>query len=118
MDLVWDVLGAGAILILLALLYLLLFERGTSYRMSSPVYHLEDAERFRTLTALLAVPPLPIHSLRVLREGAGLYAPQIEAIRVAQRSVHLEAYIFDRANALTCLLMRSASALEMVLRCG
>jgi len=31
MNLVWDALGAGAVLILLALLYLLLFERGTSY---------------------------------------------------------------------------------------
>ena len=59
MSLVLDALGAGAVLMLLALLYLSPFERGTSYRTSSPVHELDDSERLRILASLLAVPSRP-----------------------------------------------------------
>jgi len=68
------------------------------------VHDLGEFEQFRILTALLAVPALPIQSLRVLRQGAELYAPQLEAISVAQHSVLLEAYIFDRGVCADALI--------------
>jgi cardiolipin synthase A/B len=98
MTLLMDVLAIVAVLVLGLLLYLLLFERGTFYRTSAPVHHLDDMHRLRVLTSILAAPVQAIHSLQVLREGTQLYAPQIQAIREACHSVHLEAYIFHQAG--------------------
>jgi cardiolipin synthase len=90
------ILNAGALFAALVLTYLvvlLLFERGTFYRLSDPVHHLNDGDRMRLLTSLLATPAQSVQSLRVIREGPGLYDDQVTAIRGARSSVHLEAYI-------------------------
>ena len=94
MTLVLDLAGiiAGAVVALL--LFLLLFERGTLYRTSSPVHQLDDAGRIRILTAILGTPAQRIDSMELLKDGAQLYESQLAAIRSAKRSVHLEAYIF------------------------
>ncbi len=95
-------LELGAILAALVLglsLFLLLFERGTSYQVSVPVHHLDDADRMRLLASMLATPVLTIKSLLVLREASELYETQLAAIRAAKRSVHLEAYIFYPGRA-------------------
>ncbi len=100
-------LDLGAILLVLLLgllLFLVLFERGTSYRTSRPVHHLDDADRMRILTMVLATPVQTINSLRVFREGSELYEPQLAAIRAAQHSVHLEAYIFYAGRAADAFL--------------
>jgi cardiolipin synthase len=89
-----DALAVVAVLVLALLLYLLLFERGTFYRTDTPVHQLDDAQRLRLLSSILAAQVQSVDSLHVLREGTQLYAPQIQAIRNARRSVHLEAYIF------------------------
>jgi cardiolipin synthase A/B len=94
MTLLLNIGAVLAVLLLGLLLFLLLFERGASYRTSVPVHRLDDAERLRILATLLAKPILPIHSLQVLREGDELYVPHLAAIRAATQSVHLEAYIF------------------------
>jgi cardiolipin synthase len=94
----FDVGALVAVLLLGYLLYLLLFERGAFYRTSTPVHDLDDDQRLRLLSALLASPPQSIHSFRVLREGAELYESQLGAIRQAQRSIHLEVYIFHRGK--------------------
>jgi hypothetical protein len=84
-----------AVLLLGLLLFLLLFERGASYRTSQSVHQLDDADRLRILTTVLATPVQSINSLQVLREGSGLYEPQLADIRAAKHSVHLEAYILS-----------------------
>ena len=71
------------------LFYLFLFERGTSYRTSTPVHELDDMDRLRLLTAVLGTPTQSIHSLQVLTEGPQLYEAQISAIRAARSSVCL-----------------------------
>lgn len=94
MTLLADVLIAVAVLFLMFLLYLLLFERGTFYRTSSAVSELDDRDRLRILSSVLTTPAQPIDSIEVFREGVQLYTPQLQAISGARRSVHLEAYIF------------------------
>lgn len=93
-----------AVLLLGYLLFLLLFEVGASYGISVPVHRLDDAERMRVLTTLLATPVLPIHSLQVLREGREFYVPHLAAIRTAAHSVHLEAYIFHSGRTADAFL--------------
>jgi cardiolipin synthase len=94
MTLLIDVLLVAALLVLALLFYLLLFERGPFYGTSSPVWELSDSERLRILTSVLATPAQPISSLELFSEGTEMYAPQLQAIRTARESVHLEAYIF------------------------
>ncbi|HKZ73660.1 MAG TPA: phospholipase D-like domain-containing protein [Steroidobacteraceae bacterium] len=108
-----DIAAILAALLLGYLLFLLLFERGTSYRTSEAVHHLDDAERLRILMTLLGTPAQPIGSLHVLREGAELYGSQIADVRAAKHSVHLEAYIFypgQSADALLEALCERANA--------
>jgi cardiolipin synthase A/B len=94
MTLVLDLAGIIAAAVVTLLLYLLLFERGTLYRTSSPLHHLDDAGRIRILTTILGAAAQRIESMELLTEGAQLYESQLAAIRSAKRSVHLEAYIF------------------------
>jgi cardiolipin synthase A/B len=94
MALILDVLAFGAILLVGFLAYLLLFERGTFYRTSEPIHSLRDDERIRLLSTVLATPFQTVDDIKVLREGPALYAAQVAAISRAQRSVHLEVYIF------------------------
>ena len=86
------------------LLYLLLFERGPLYRVCEGVHGLEDAERLRMLSAVLATPPQALDSHRLLKEGDELYDVQLEAIRAARYSIHLEAYIFYPGQVADALL--------------
>lgn len=84
---------------LLGYLFLLvLFERGIHYRTSEPVHDLDDEGRMRLLTAILATPAHAIHSLEVLEQGTGLYEKQLQSIRDARHSIHLEAYILHRGH--------------------
>jgi cardiolipin synthase len=112
-----DVLALPAILLLAFLLYLLLFERGAFYQTSGPVHQLDDAERTRVLSALLGATVESIHSIQVLKEGPELYRAQINAIRSAKRSVHLEAYIFHVGRAadavLATLIERARSGVKV-----
>jgi cardiolipin synthase len=99
MTLLIDVFSVLAILLLVFLLYLLLFERRASYRTSVPLHQLDDAERMRVLSALLGASVESIRSLEVLKEGPELYRSEVDAIRVAKRSVHVEAYIFHAGRS-------------------
>jgi cardiolipin synthase len=113
MGLLLDVLSVPAILLLAFLLYLLLFERGASYETSGPVHHLDDAERMRVLSGLLGATVESIHSIQLLNEGTELYRSQIDAIRAAKRSVHVEVYIFHAGKPAEAVLSAlTARALE------
>jgi cardiolipin synthase len=113
MTLVLDLAGIVAFAVVTLLLFLLLFERGTLYRTSSPVHQLDDAGRIGVLTTILATPAQPIDSLELLKEGAQIYESQLAAIRAAKSSVHLESYIFwpgTRADAFLDALRERARA--------
>ena len=94
MTLVLDLAAILAVAVVTLLLFLFLFERGTLYRTSSPVHHLDDAGRIHVLSAILGTPAQPIDSLELLKEGPQLYESQLAAIHSAKHSVHLESYIF------------------------
>lgn len=104
MRVLFDVSALLAIFLLGYLLYLLLFERGALYRTSDAVHGLEDEQRLRLLSALLATPPQSIDSFQVLKDGAGLYESQLAAIGAARHSIHLEAYIFYPGEVADALL--------------
>lgn len=104
MRLLFDIAALLAAIVLGYLFYLLLFERGAFYRVSGAVHELDDRQRLRLLSALLATPAQAIQSFVVLSEGRGLYEAQLEAIRSARRSVHLEAYIFRPGAAADAIL--------------
>lgn len=96
--------AVAAIACLVWLLWLLLFERGTSYRTSGAIDCLSDIDRLYRLTALIATPVQSIESLELLHQGPSMYERQLSAIRSAQRSVHLEAYIFRPGRYATAYL--------------
>lgn len=104
MTLLLDVFSLLAVAVLALLLYLVLFERGAYYRTSVPVHDLNDTERMRVLSGLLGTPVEAIHSLQLLKEGPDLYRSELEAIRVATHSVHLEAYIFHVGRSADAIL--------------
>lgn len=104
MTILLHMLAITSALILAWLFYLLLFERGTFYRTSTPVHELDDAERQRLLMAVLGTPAQAIDSLQVIGEGPGMYEAQIAAIRAAHASIHFETYIFYPGNAADALL--------------
>lgn len=91
---VLDLVAVVAVAVVALLLFLLLFERGTLYRTSSPVHQLDDAGRIRVLTSILGTSAQRIDSFELLKEGTLLYESQLADIRRARSSVHLESYIF------------------------
>jgi cardiolipin synthase len=84
---------------LLLMLYFALFERGLPYRVGRPPADHLDAEPFRlTLSALAGSPLQPANRVEVLANGETFYEAELQAIREARDSVHLEAYIFQRGE--------------------
>ncbi|PYQ01626.1 MAG: cardiolipin synthase B [Acidobacteria bacterium] len=85
-----------AIAFLLLMLYFALFERGLPYRVGRPPADPLDAEAFRLTLSALAGASLHCGSrVEVLTNGDAFYEGELEAIRTARDSVHLEAYIFQ-----------------------
>jgi cardiolipin synthase len=93
MALLLDLLTLVALIFLSLLTYLVLFERGTFYRTSQAIHGLDDRERLRLLSAVLATPVTTADIVHLLREGPSLYEAQLQAIRSARHSVHLEVYL-------------------------
>src|SRR5690349_21645612 len=85
------------ILVLCFLLFLALFEPGLAYKISSPETEPIDSEDF--LSVLEAICDSKVHSkgrVEVLTNGEVYYEAELEAIRAARHSIHLEAYIFQK----------------------
>lgn len=88
-----------AIAFLLLMLYFALFERGLPYRVGRPPADPLDAETFRlTLSALAGSSLHAGNQVQVLANGEVFYEAELQAIREARDSVHLEAYIFQRGE--------------------
>lgn len=88
-----------AIAFLLLMLYFALFERGLPYRVGRPPADPLDSQPFRlTLSALAGSELQPANKVDVLTNGEVFYEAEVQAIREATDSIHLEAYIFQRGE--------------------
>jgi cardiolipin synthase A/B len=90
-----------AILFMGGMLFLALFEPGLPYLVSPPPGDPLNSEQYlHTLEALTSAQLSEGNRLEVLTDGRNYYPAQIEAIRQATRTIHLEAYIFLDGNLL------------------
>src|SRR6476469_6175685 len=81
------------------LLFLALFEPTLRYKISRPPSSPLDSDEFERILAPLADSSLYKHtSIEVLTNGENFYEAELEAIRKAQRSINIEAYIFEKGE--------------------
>jgi cardiolipin synthase len=83
-----------AIVITVVLLLLLLFEPALDYHVTAPPYTLDSDDFLCLLGALSDAQVHRDSRIEVLTNGSSFYEAQLQAIRAARHSVHLEAYIF------------------------
>lgn len=92
------VLAAVAIAITLALFLLLLFEPGLPYRVTPARSPLDSREFVNYLSAIVNARLFAPGRVDVLSSGSDIYAAELEAMRSAKRSIHLEVYLFLRGR--------------------
>ena len=81
-------------------MFLLLFEPGLPYRVREPSRGPLDSPQFvNYLSAIVNARLFAAGELEVLNNGERIYGAALEAIGSAQRSVHLEVYLFLRGRA-------------------
>lgn len=99
MDSLLDIAAFLALLILAALFLVLLFEPGLPYRVASPRSPIASGRFLDYLAAIVNARPFSPGDVVVLDSGEAIYASQLDAIRGAKRSIHLEVYLFLRGRA-------------------
>lgn len=92
---IYDYVAALAVVVMLFLLFLILFERQLQYRITSPIAALDSEEYFTLLAALVDAQVHPASRIEVLSNGTAFYESELAAIRAARESIHLEGYIFE-----------------------
>lgn len=94
------------------LVFLALFNPGLRYKISSTSSEDLDSEDFRSMLEIITDAKLHRGTVaRVLTNGEAFYSAMLDAIRRAERSVNLEAYIFQKgeiANRFVEALAQSA----------
>ncbi len=95
---VYDIAAAVALVIVVVLLFLLLFERGLAYCVKPPKAELGEEKFLRVLAALSDAQFFGQSRVEVLANGEKFYDAMLAAIRQAQCSINLEAYIFARGD--------------------
>ncbi len=116
MDTLWfmlDVISITAVVVVILLVFLILFEPGLYYRVAAPVHKLTQVEQLYLLQNLLGSRPTEADTVAVLATGRDFYPAQLAAIAAAQRTIHLEAYIFKpgrSADAFIAALTERARA--------
>jgi cardiolipin synthase len=100
------------------MLVLALFEPALPYRMvRRPNVALDSPDFQRLLSALAGGQFHPHNKVEVLTNGEVYYEAELAAIRAARRSVHLEAYIFQKgvvaARFLEALVERAQAGVEV-----
>jgi cardiolipin synthase len=90
----FNILALLSIAVVAALTFVVLFEPGLAYRINVPLAAPDSEEFFRVLSAVVDEPALQIVDHEVLTDGLAFYGAQLDAIRGAQSTVHLEAFIF------------------------
>src|SRR5919199_1658671 len=89
----------AAVIILAAFFLLLLFEPGLPYRVQPSRAPLDSPEFVNYLSAIVNARLFSAGELEVLNNGAAIYAAELEAMRAAKSSIHLEVYLFLRGRA-------------------
>ena len=95
----YDVLATIAIAFLALMLVLALFEPGLPYKINSAKSLAPDSAAFQRVLAALA--DAHVHAtnrIEVLTNGDTFYEAELDAIRRAQRSINIEAYIFQKGE--------------------
>jgi cardiolipin synthase len=93
------VIAIIAIFVLSFMLFLALFEPGLDYKIYTQTNAPLDSEEFlRTLEALTDAKLQRGSRIEVLTNASVYYEAELAAIRAAQKSVNLEAYIFERGE--------------------
>ena len=83
-----------ATLVTCALLLLVLFEPGLSYRVDPPVPAPDSREFLRLVGAITDSDVRDAAGVDVLTNGAKFYGAELDAIRAARKTVHIVAFIF------------------------
>ena len=95
----FEVLSLIAILFLLLMLVLALFEPGLPYKVIAQRSAAPDSERFQRVLAALAGSHIHERTrVEVLSAGEVFYEAMLEEIRSARQTINLEAYIFKRGD--------------------
>jgi cardiolipin synthase A/B len=97
-------ISIGSTLIVAALVLLMLFEPGLPYRVAPTHYPPEAREFLNYLSAIVNARLFSVDKMLVLNSGESIYAAELDAVRAAKRSVHLEAYLFLRGEAASRLM--------------
>jgi len=90
----FTLVSLASIGILAILLALVLFEPGLDYRTQGRLGAIDAADFFRAVAAATGGTACRIDACRVLDSGPAIYAAELDAIRRARRSIHIEAFIF------------------------
>jgi cardiolipin synthase len=93
-----QMLASAALVIVAVLVFLLLFEPGLPYRVRPSAASLESREFVNYLSAMVNARLFAAGDIEVLSSGEATFAAELEAIRRAKRSIHLEAYLFLRGR--------------------
>lgn len=93
----FHVIAVLAMLVMAALLSVLLFEPGLEYVVRDDLPPSDSHESRGIVSAVVDVAIMPAHSVDLLNGGKAFYAAELEAIHAAQRSIHIEAYIFRKS---------------------
>ena len=92
-------IAVTCIVLVVAYLFLVLFQPGLKYRIANPPSAGLDSKEFlRVLEALTDAKVRTSTSIDVLPNGENFYPAELEAIKNARHTINLEAYIFKRGR--------------------
>ena len=99
------------------LLLLVLFEPALRYRVKAPGAALDSDEFLRVIASLADAQLHRRSAVSLLSDGRTFYPTELDAIRAAKRSVHVEAFIFHRSAVgdqfLSALIDRAKQGVEV-----
>jgi cardiolipin synthase len=114
----WFVLGLIALACMAVILYAAFFDRGLKYKIAHPSWEDGDIEKFLCMVEALTDSKLHRNTdIDVFTNGENYYEAELDAIRKAQHSIHLEAYIFQKGQVadrfLQALTERARAGVEV-----
>jgi cardiolipin synthase len=95
----FDVVAVISVLVMVSLIVLALFEPGLAYKVDAPDESPPDSPGFmRVIEAITDAQARSGSRVEVLTNGEVYYEAELEAISKAERSIHIEAYIFQKGE--------------------
>ena len=113
----FHLISIASVVLLAILLMLVLFEPSLPYRVNASRAALDSQEFLGYLSAIIDAPIRGHSSVEVLRTGDAIYEAEFAAIREAESSIHLEAFVFRRSRVadrmLTALIERARTGVRV-----